>query len=297
VQPFWRLCFWLPSLTCAPEASYARRPSSCRGSSSSLAPAPRALWHCVRPCDRPRHQTRLPRTRPRKGRPARLSFPPIAGFHEEKDELALLITDGRDAHRNNCVAIVELDTNITQPLRDFAANTKQLADKTRFRDRLISASQNLLVELRVQFRCENPLIHGLAIHPKGLPTVTIEPRTNRFIGLHIDSWDGFSLADRGRASNRVSVNVGTTPRYFLFVNQTLTTIADALDRSGAAIQSLTPTEIGRTFMSRFPEYPVVRLQVNPGEAYIAPTEMSYTMAVRRNREEGQNTLHCVAPSI
>jgi hypothetical protein len=189
-----------------------------------------------------------------------------------RDELTLLVASGRDAHRNNCVAIVELDMNITQPLRDFAASKSQFADRIEFQDRLVGASQNLLEELRVRFKCENPIFHGLAVHPKGLQTVTIEPKTNQFIGLHVDSWDGFGLTDRDRASNRISVNVGTTPRYFLFVNQTLTTIATALDRSGAAIQSLTPTEVGRTFMRRFPEYPVVRLQVNPGEAYIAPTE-------------------------
>jgi hypothetical protein len=30
--------------------------------------------------------------------------------------------------------------------------------------------------------------------------------------------------------------------------------------------------IGAAFMSTFPDYPIVRLRLRPGEAYIAPTE-------------------------
>jgi hypothetical protein len=36
--------------------------------------------------------------------------------------------------------------------------------------------------------------------------------------------------------------------------------------------SMRPTPLIHAFLHKFPEYPVVRLAVLPGEAYIAPTE-------------------------
>ena len=112
----------------------------------------------------------------------------------------------------------------------------------------------------------------IAIHPRGKDTVTTDPHTRQFIGLHVDSWDRLPIADRRNASNRICVNVGHSPRYFLFVNRSLAAIESALGFDQLNVTGANPTEIARSFLCRFPNYPVLRIQVDPDEAYIAPTE-------------------------
>jgi len=44
-----------------------------------------------------------------------------------------------------------------------------------------------------------------------------------------------------------------------------------LKKTGVNVES-SASLIGKSFMSTFPNYPVVRVRLRPGEAYIAPTE-------------------------
>jgi hypothetical protein len=96
----------------------------------------------------------------------------------------------------------------------------------------------------------------------------------RFVGLHLDNWDCLPLRHRNRSRNRMCINFSREPRYCLFINL-------ALIEMFASIGLRDPEDIytdfrglrmGARFMSSWPEYPVVRLQINPGEAYILPTD-------------------------
>jgi hypothetical protein len=107
-------------------------------------------------------------------------------------------------------------------------------------------------------------------HP-GLVTMTRAVDQDARIGLHFDRWDGLPVDDLASASNRVSINLGPSDRYFIFLNQTATRMASMLDACGLRAAP-DVRDIGAAFMSAFPQYPVVRLRLRPGEAYIAPTE-------------------------
>jgi hypothetical protein len=115
---------------------------------------------------------------------------------------------------------------------------------------------------------------GASANPANLKTVTINCDINRFNGLHVDNWDRIGLNLRHLATNRICINIGRGDRYFMFLPVSLMDIANFLAKEMGPDWE-TPrryTEIGRQFMERFPDVPVVRCRLAPGEAYIAPTE-------------------------
>jgi len=105
----------------------------------------------------------------------------------------------------------------------------------------------------------------------GLLTMTKAVDQNARIGLHIDRWDRLSVDELGQSSNRVSINLGPVDRHFIFLNQTASGMAAMLEQANLQVAPDVGA-IGAAFMSAFPDYPIVRLRLRPGEAYIAPTE-------------------------
>jgi hypothetical protein len=78
---------------------------------------------------------------------------------------------------------------------------------------------------------------------------------------------------RSLSKNRVCINIGTEDRFFLFVNLPLHAVFKFAEGStySASPKSLA-IDVCKMFMLKFPLYPVVKLKVSPGEAYLAPTE-------------------------
>lgn len=112
---------------------------------------------------------------------------------------------------------------------------------------------------------------GKAVHESGLWTTTsIEDRKGR-LGIHMDSWDGLSFNERAGGRNRLCFNLGRQPRYLLFINHTITDIAQELGLDPA--QQHGATDALRAWLRINPHVPAFRLRIDPGEAYIAPTEM------------------------
>jgi hypothetical protein len=91
------------------------------------------------------------------------------------------------------------------------------------------------------------------------------------IGLHFDRWDRCPIEELGGSTNRVSINLGPTDRYFIFLNHTARGMLAILQNVGVAVERDVGA-IGKRFMSTFPDYPVARVRLRPGDAYIAPTE-------------------------
>lgn len=104
-----------------------------------------------------------------------------------------------------------------------------------------------------------------------LPTTTFSPVNNQLIGLHFDSWDRAEWTDRSNVRNRICINLGIEERYFLFVNLTLEEILKKLTTKGIATITLNDN-LNQLFFDNFPDYPVIRVCIEPGEYYIAATE-------------------------
>ncbi len=119
-----------------------------------------------------------------------------------------------------------------------------------------------------------PILGGVRANPPGLRTATFDAASNCYIGLHVDNWDHLPLDAKAKATNRIGINVGTEDRYFVYINLGLKRMVDHLadvapDERVIADQG---SSIGQTFLRAYPSYPVVKLRVGAGEAYVAPTE-------------------------
>jgi hypothetical protein len=107
---------------------------------------------------------------------------------------------------------------------------------------------------------------GIGLNAPDLHTVTVDRSSGLQIGMHIDSWDKIEVGEREAATNRICLNLGREDRFFLFMNLPIREIARDRD------PKLPAKEVVRQFIVDNPTYPVIRLRLAPGEAYLAPTE-------------------------
>ena len=106
-----------------------------------------------------------------------------------------------------------------------------------------------------------------SIMPGGLNTTTIGQSGER-TGMHVDSWDGLDLDARRQASNRLALNLGDASRYLLFVPRQIVSMANLL----AARRRETGLDLVQAYFSSGCDDRIYRLEVRPGEYYVAPTE-------------------------
>jgi hypothetical protein len=110
---------------------------------------------------------------------------------------------------------------------------------------------------------------GLCVHPPGLPTVTFDEAREGFIGLHLDSW--YDTATPETSPGRICINLGYESRYFLFSPISVAAMRVAMQAPENDYSKR--GDLARAFFRMFPHSPILRLKVDPGEAYIAPTEI------------------------
>jgi hypothetical protein len=102
----------------------------------------------------------------------------------------------------------------------------------------------------------------------GMTTQTMRGPGGLRLGLHLDNWDRLPPEQRGDSRNRVSLNLGDEPRWFMFVDH---------DVVGRCPEGIVPTtrsarqSIMAAEQERSPA--IVRVRVPVGWAYIAPTEI------------------------
>jgi hypothetical protein len=106
---------------------------------------------------------------------------------------------------------------------------------------------------------------ALGRNAAGLHTVTRDPFTGRYVGLHVDTFDRAYDDARVTAGNRISINIGVESRRFLFVPLPFKRL---FMPGGQNAGTNVVTEFLRTHTGQ----PVLSLHLDPGEGYIAPTE-------------------------
>jgi len=181
-----------------------------------------------------------------------------------EEEAKSLVVASAPRNLASSIAIVKLPGEFSNDVRNAIRSGNNEALKI-----------NLLQQLRTICKLGEPLhCIGPSTNPANLRTVTINREIGRYIGLHVDNWDQIDLGLRHLATNRICINVGEEDRYLLFLPLSLMDIATVLSREmGHQWEaSVRYTSIGRQFMERFPDVPVIRCRLAPGEAYIAPTE-------------------------
>jgi hypothetical protein len=139
-------------------------------------------------------------------------------------------------------------------------------------------------------------ILGINIAAPDLTTITIDRQLDveqqTYAGMHLDSWDKLPLKHRHKSRNRLCINLGKEDRFFLFIDLTLMDIFRALGLSETKdiYKYYRGLQLGEAFMYQYPNCPVVKLRVAPGEAYIAPTENIIHDATNRSTRHPDLTL-------
>lgn len=119
---------------------------------------------------------------------------------------------------------------------------------------------------------------GVATGPANRSTVAVHRDTGEAVGLHLDNYDGLPVRERAGARNRICVNVGPQSRYLLFLRFQANFLLAQLEHHDGVSQELRERipydhrELVYQYFRLFPDSRVYRIEIRPGEGYIAPTE-------------------------
>lgn len=186
---------------------------------------------------------------------------------------ALAVETGTSWRRTADVAVLTLPDVALDRLRGVARDRRFIPAAHPDWERALGA---LLAHLRTRLREERPLDSSVLYRsPPRVKTVTRvdrgQPGRDVLVGLHLDSWEGAPLRARTRLRNRLSVNLGRGTRYLLFAPRTLAQMMSALGLGPDQDLEEVTLFAGHPYLRRYPEEPILRLAIHPGEAYIAPT--------------------------
>lgn len=112
---------------------------------------------------------------------------------------------------------------------------------------------------------ENKRFLGFAIS-EPLISTGFNVESGKFFGLHFDNsgYPCFANLDR---PNRILVNCGKSSRHLYYMNLD---ISQLMTRYGTDFKS--ERELSTTFFEQHPKYPVIRIRLDPGQGYLAPTD-------------------------
>jgi tryptophan halogenase len=192
-------------------------------------------------------------------------------------ELVSLSKAGPLAGPLTFIGVVRPPPDVVKPMfeivRRFSAETpsgEQIVWDGSSESEMMAASDQLFALYGDKTKTSRKL--GLLVNRSGYVTITGDKFDKSRIGLHLDGWSELAPDRRGEAPNRLCINLGTEPRRLLYVNLTIGSIIEWLRSVELDVRGLGATDIGRLFLRTFSNYPVVSIEVRPGEAYVAPTE-------------------------
>lgn len=191
------------------------------------------------------------------------------------EDLAVLIATGRTEVEE--VQILRVPLELTERIRASLGELRSYVDEADFIRAM--ASEVYLQAMAdfghyVEHLGEVTKKSLVRINRWGLRTTTVD-NEQVYIGLHVDNWYQQDLPTRASSPNRLCVNVSEEARYLLLMNVPLETMLSMLTQGADECQlhpSMVGTPLGLAFMQTFPNYPVLKLRIEPGEAYLAPTE-------------------------
>ncbi len=191
-----------------------------------------------------------------------------------KEDSGLLAVTGNDLRSHQTVGIVKLPAKLSAKFKKLnfseCKNHQETAKLCATDDYKNILNETINYYEKFADVKNSSIPHNIYLGEANLLNNTFNQKEKTFIGLHLDSFERNS-ATRQLARNRICINLGKDPRYLLFYNLQFDQMAEMcdmkkIDRNG------NPYEILHTFFERFNTYPVIKIQINPYEAYIAPTE-------------------------
>ncbi len=112
---------------------------------------------------------------------------------------------------------------------------------------------------------------GCAASPGNWTTTTQDSATGRRIGLHVDNFDRLPYARRHQGRRRLCLNLGPGTRYLLIADRDVQQICRALHTD---LERHYPhTDDIRRYVAAGHPLRCLRVRLEPGDGYIAPTEL------------------------
>jgi hypothetical protein len=195
------------------------------------------------------------------------------------EELNTLSISGASKTCNSCefVTVLRLPQEITQHFEFMSVaiakhNKRSVVDNMFFHPNYRRATDALRRHCLAMGAGENLRLLGHFSNPAG---EVAEPSTSignhgKYVGLHVDSWNSETMLNRDEGyPTRLCYNLGPEDRYFQFINISVRQIYLLADYECSNDPNVFPQD----FFHRHKNYPVVKIRVRPGEAYIAPTEV------------------------
>ena len=115
----------------------------------------------------------------------------------------------------------------------------------------------------------------IAFNSPDLPSTTFDHDLGVYIGLHFDNFSFLPANQRDSAPVRVAINLGDEDRFFVYINLTTLQIYQCLEKptTDSEFEALKiASSIANEFMHKYPNYPVVKIRLKPGQGYVAPTQ-------------------------
>ncbi|WP_194904506.1 hypothetical protein [Catenulispora rubra] len=107
----------------------------------------------------------------------------------------------------------------------------------------------------------------------GQTTTTIDTTVGLHLGIHLDNHDKLNLAERTASRRRVGLNLGPGVRHLLVGTLDIFDIFDICAAIDAVPRHYPHTNDIRRHVAAGRQLRVLRIRLNPGDAYIAPTEL------------------------
>lgn len=190
----------------------------------------------------------------------------------EAAEVEMASSDGAPSDWSTCIAVAAIEPSLLAEFHasGIAAATdlealKEMQGRPQFR----LAHEKLLDHIARNFArsLDRLKILGYSTELPDRLSTSFDRARGCYVGMHVDGWDRLRMTERHLARNRIAVNLGLGDRWLLFAGQSFMRIRDEVDPTIS-----NPRAVVTSFFSRFPNTPVLRLRVAPGEAYIAPTD-------------------------
>lgn len=209
------------------------------------------------------------------------AFKPVKPWrdaNEEERELLLGQEGDEEPDLNSIINIIKLPDHVIEELQEFKLqNINSKFKFNHYRD-LYGAKLNQSIGHINQY-LKTLLVENQPVPPASftfnqpnLETVTVYLKFNSLGGLHIDNFDGFSLGETEQAGRRLCINLGVEVRHLLYVNQPVNAMIEWMKTKKTVVKEYSQWHLYKDFMTYFSEYPVVKIPIQPYEAYIAPTE-------------------------
>jgi len=179
---------------------------------------------------------------------------------------------------NTKISIIKLPLYVRYLLKKSkiqGANNKRILDSITQSSEFKRAYQ-ALIKYVTSFQSTNdmPLNPSIGHGPVGLEHSSYNFTLEKYPGLHVDSWDEKLLHERHLSRNRILINLGRDARHFLMVNIEMRNLINFISRE-RYIDSNNHRDIHSNielFFDENPNYPVVKIKLDPFEGYIAPTD-------------------------